>query len=587
MLIHLVILVATSHAEEPFTRGCNLQDQKMVKDYNDGLAALDRADARAALRLLDRVLDRQPDCEGALLLAGQAAFRLGDPRSLEFLRHGMDLYPDTLAFPKVVADVTFSAQAFEDSLRVAEALRARAPGDADAVVLEHRALLRLGRYTDAHARLDAATGVPAPLAACLRVAIFGDQHQFAEADAQMPACRQHDVPELVKQTEANLDIARGATPDGDAPDVVGYRHLANGDYAAAAAAFEALAAAEPWNAIYQINLVIAYAGLNQYGRAEPLLDKLLAAQEWVTVYQDGGMTGITTKRSEADLNTALQNAVSHLVRVLANNGRLERAATALRKAEARFGRTAPLLAAEVTLAMEKQDLPGAWTTARAALSSFPDDLAVQDAVSTLAFTDPARVDAQVLQLAARTPHAHVRANILSGLHNAGRHAELLATARPLVATLQGPDQDHTRAAAYTSALHLQDLAAADELLVPTLDATLRDHHAGLRWAQEHEREAEALATEVEAESRGDTQALASVGVLALAAADAGHPADALRWAADPRMPALYRYTLAIDFANRRDMGSAAKVLAGFDCATVPEVDAADCRLVVEHVRSGR
>jgi hypothetical protein len=105
-------------------------------------------------------------------------------------------------------DHLVQAQRFGQALDLARAIRRRRPRYADALVAESMGLLRLGRYPEAAAVLEAEgwTAALAPLRDCLRATAAAGQGRKEEAAARLAASLR-DAPELAAHAAAHPLLA--------------------------------------------------------------------------------------------------------------------------------------------------------------------------------------------------------------------------------------------------------------------------------------------------------------------------------------------------------------------------------------------
>ncbi len=579
MLTLVWLAVASAEEPDPAFRGCDNADAAFVTAYNDAVEVV-VSKPEVALRHLERALKHQPGCRAALLLAADTGYRIVDPRGAEWVRAGLRAFPGDADFLVLGSQIAFVGQDFGTALELGTAARKSAPNDLGALQAEQIALLRQGRYDEALAVLDGATQADPAAVACFRVGVYTDLKQYDRAQETMPACKAGpaSTADLAAVTAENLASARGEVV-GDDPGARGTKLSLEGRYEEALPLYQAAYDAEPWNALARMRLAVCLVQLHHVAKARPHLDALLSAEEWITVYRSGAYAGIITKGGEEALARELQASAGLLVSVLVEQGEVAAAAVALRKAEARFGKTAPLVAAGIVLA-RAQAPTTAWPAARQALTSFPTSREVLDAVGKLAFADPSGIDPAVIAAASASVDAVFRHNVLAGLANGRRDVECSALAQAYVARPGPDDRPDVRAMGFECAVRAHDVAAADALAV---DSSSIDHRVSRAWLHYDAGNiplavelAEAL---VELDESGSAAAL-----LTSAAVKASRADDALRWATHRFGQPGPRYNAAIVLYNAKRPGDAATVLSRVDCAALGKF-ASDCRALGEAVRA--
>lgn len=105
------------------------------------------------------------------------------------LLEGMTLYPDEEEFPLIASRLLFVAQDFERSLELAQRARKINAGSVSGLGVENLVLVRLGRYPEALASLDAAEQVNEHTRDCLRIDVLRDQHQLNDKDTLVASCQ--------------------------------------------------------------------------------------------------------------------------------------------------------------------------------------------------------------------------------------------------------------------------------------------------------------------------------------------------------------------------------------------------------------
>lgn len=579
-------LIAVALAEPaPEHRGCDFSEKKFTDRYNEMVGAVNAVDLRAVVKLGHKLVDEQPGCLGALLTVTSAHLRLADPDAIALAAAGARLHPDIVLFPVMESQARFIGQDFEGALDAARRARVVAPADVEALDTEVSALVRLGRYPEAHASLDAAGGVAAGDVACLRIGVFVDERRLPDATALREACQGAAPSPLRSNTLSNLARLSGdeqAMLEHGA-ELVGVfrqeldaaRALNEGRCAEAVVLYEQLLAVEPWDSIHHINLAAALSCAGERKRAKAELTQLLGAEDWTTVYASGAITGVTTRRTEQEVDEALQVAIGRLVRALVEDGEVDDARVALRKAEARYGRTAALATARVALERATGGPDAAWVEARAALRSWPTDADLLDLVGHLAFEATGGLDAATLDALAEHGDGVAHHNTMSGLQNANRDAECAAFALRVLPRQDDAHRPTVRRLGHICAVRGGDLRTADALyggVAAEVRPASLAHHARLLVAAGRNDDAEALARGV----LGDAEAApTAVDVLAGLASDAGRLDDALALAKRAEARPITRFNVSVDLYNAQRFADARDVARGIECGGFTDV--AHCR----------
>lgn len=383
MILPLLLAAGPVFAASPRERGCDLHDEAMVETFNDGVTALNAGNLPVARRHIDKALKRQPRCLMALALSGEVALREARIEGAAVLLEGMTLYPDEEEFPLIASRLLFVAQDFERSLELAQRARKINAGSVSGLGVENLVLVRLGRYPEALASLDAAEQVNEHTRDCLRIDVLRDQHQLNDKDTLVASCQRSPDEGVRESTLGNLaleDFARTGEGEVGASTLVEATRAFNEErWADAARHYAELLDRESWNTFLKICLATCYLHMGQDEKATRLLSDLFTAEAWVTVHAGGAVTGVITKGTELQLEESLKQALAGLVRVLVEQHRVEDAEVAQRKAEGRFGRVPELEASRITVEAAK-DPTAAWVTANAALASFPTSAEVALAV---------------------------------------------------------------------------------------------------------------------------------------------------------------------------------------------------------------
>lgn len=579
MVFLLALLASPAFAElpaDPAFRGCDLTNTKFVDTYNDSLAAVRAGDSDKGVRLAQKAVEMQPKCLSALQhLANTLSVRV-DPDSVRVAAVGSRLYPDEIQFYLIASFALFTAGEFETSLELARTARKVAPSDVDALASEIRGLVRLGRYDEGYASLDAAVGIPPADLACLRIDVLSDNDRNTEATALREAC----IPAARSAvTLANLDAQTGKTAELalDGTQILSraaaiHELLKAERWADAVVALQAALAVESWNSLHHVQLSLCYLQLGRTREAKKELQGLFDAKEWITVYGSGDMSGIVTHGSAQQLELSLQIALSELVSLLIDQGDLESAQVAQTRAEARFGRKSGLIGSSIKLTAATKGETSAWEAAHRAVTSFPTDEYVLEAVGRLAFQFPAGIGAPALDAIAANGSSAARTNTLSGLANGQRHAECVAFAQTLLKVVPQADRTAVRGAAYDCAAMGGDIATMDELaLSGTTDLFTPNvmYHAGLLSQAGRYADAEKLALLLVEHAELGTRAYELAGLCMLRTSRID---DALALVNQGKGTALLRFNTSVHLYNAERYPESAAVAAKLSCADLDVPD---------------
>lgn len=587
----LALLLIGIVSAAPYDQGCDLSDGPFVDTVNHGFEALGAGDVAGAVDAGETAVKRQPRCAAALVLRTQSLLLSADPRSIAVAGDAARVHPDLAAFPTLESSARFAAQDFEGALAAARRARALDPADAGAVYAEITALVRLGRYEEAHASLDGATALPAPDVACQRIAVLADEDRLPEAEALAATCSM--APEGTSRNFALATLAqRRGDLQGAAREAEGFLAAAGleataadafnaGRFADALGLYRQLAEAEPWNAIHRVNLTYCLVQTGDRNRARKELEGLLSAGDWVTVHNTGAFSGIVTRRTEQEFELALQNALSTLIVLLVEEGDAEAAQTAQRRAEARFGRTPVLLASGLAVTRATEGPTAAWVGARQALRSWPESPPVVGAVTRLAFADAAGLDDATLDLLAEHAAGTELVDVAGGLGNARRFPDCATFALRVLPRLDGDLREQARRSGYQCAAQAAQLAGLDSLgegHPEGLPAWALVRHAELLRDAGRAEEATPLALAAADDPEAGPFALELLGKAAIAE---GRLADAVALANRPHAGPVTRFNLGVNLYNGRHFAEAREATRQLDCATFDPAGVAQCRSFLE------
>ena len=531
---------------------------------------------------------RRPSADLAVL--GEALFRLADPGAAAVALEGARQWPEHAEFLMLYSRIAFAAQDFQAALDAGLAARRVEPGNVSALQLVVIALLRMGDYAGAERTIAESQEIGAADQACLKVQVYGDQGLSDEALAEMKACEASPNTGLVNNARTNLPD-KGASISSDSPEYERMRAVIEasdlmdrGAWAEAETAYEKLLAAEPWNAAWRACYAVALLEGGKKAKARKELDALFEAEDWITINPTGSVSGITTKGREKAVARALEQALARLVRSLSEDQQWNDAHTALRKAEARFGRTPALLTEELRMTRLEKGLAEAWKVAPNVLRSWPYDAGVQFEVSRLVFEDAGHAPADVVDLLVTNGSPESVHNTVAGMSNA-KAPDCGAVAWKAAPRAPEKERAWVRETAYSCALDEKDLALADTVVaaVPAeLDPRARVWHAQLRYQAGRPDDAAVLARTLVDDPQAGPNALSILGLIAV---DRNDGAELLRLAAHPLAPPAVRLNAAVGEFNDGRYDEARKITAGIQCAGLEPGVAEPCAELLSALES--
>lgn len=565
-------------ADDPLMQGCDLTDGKFVEIYNEAVANIG-SDLKRARTQADRALKMQPQCAGAALMAIQSRLLLADPSMFLFMGDAERLHPNLSLFPEYRSHGLFLAQDFAGALQAAQLARSVDPESIQAATFEFNALMRLGKYDEVETLISTYPGADAASRDCLRIRMYIDQKK--PAGSLRSSCAASSDTAIRELALGDLDLVGGdfaaagarthALGVGTAGiDATAAEMLSQGKYAEALPLYEGLVEAEAWNALYRIMLALCQVGLDQSGKARKTLEELYGMDTWITQHQSGAVTGIVTKGAEEQFKQAMQTAFAQLVELQVERGDMEAAATALRKAEARFGRTGVLAAPAIQMQAAADGNAAAWKALSAALVSFPDEPSLLLTAAKMALTDATGLPDAVEAAVAERGSESARYNVLVGLHNARLNPRCAAFGERIVTQISVVDQGKVNGMRYACLLDGNDILGADALLAKEgakLPVEGRIWHVDKYLAADRVADALSLLDQIVAAGAGEkAQRASDLRISALT--QLGRLDEALA-EVKPRLSASFVvYNLAVSFARTERFVAAHGLMEGFDCTTL-------------------
>ncbi len=564
--------------------------ENLVEDFNRGVTALGEGNPGKAEDIATRLVAKAPDCGMVLVLLGQARSRQNRPAdAVDVLLHAVELFPDEWTAHLVLTEAAFAAQDFRvafDASGRALALKPADPGTVGAALL---ASLRLGDLEEARARLDRST-LSEPDVACLDVQILLESKDIPAAQARFPACDATASPAVSKNTHAMMaahTLDEAALYDAaEAHGLTGFalaeragRLYNAGKYAEALPMFDAARVALPKDVGVRVNRAQCLLHVGRLEEAEAALVEVVASDTWVDLHVSGVMTGITMKSQEVRLQGIQRQAALLLVDVQVRRSRTTEAATSLANARARYGEVIEVVIAESSL-VTAQGHPGeGWSLLQAAMTRFPAEPMLVDALVRRAVDDPPGLNAAVV--------AYVRAHGTLGdrqnLAVAEYNGEDWVGCSEDYAAVASADPARTEAAetAYVCAVLAEDTDRAFALLGPLGDRAPRgyvhDHALVLQKAGRH---ADVLALlklypTADPKLEGMMRRLAVTSHLEL-----GQHAEAAALATKPGLTPRFLAWVGQELLNADRNTDAARILVG-TCEQLEGDDAKWCGELVE------
>jgi tetratricopeptide (TPR) repeat protein len=379
-LLPLLAMVAALAGDIPW----NPQLAVAVDSYNRGIEALNQGDPVEAERWFRKALRKEPAC--GLCADALASSLLRQDRAVEAIDLAVALrerFPEQPSPAITLADATFAAGRFEESITVSEQLLLAHPESWNSLRLLVRGLLRAGDTTRARVALQQASEHHSPeQLACELGKVAIEEGQLEEARQHLDRCRRSDNPAAVSALESRFHLLDGGGSDVDdalAKDadpklravLEANRMLAAGEVEALV---ERLRAARTAGDLYPETALIL--GLCEYelGNTEQAIQALEAVFEgetWISVGRDGGLSGVLTANAERAYEENIRMGVARLVMLQAEVGRLTDAQATLARGVTQLGASGELAAAEAYLLAAQERYPEAAEAVVGGLERWP------------------------------------------------------------------------------------------------------------------------------------------------------------------------------------------------------------------------
>jgi tetratricopeptide (TPR) repeat protein len=439
----LPLLIASAViAAEPYSP----QTKKGVDAYNQAVGHLDESQPKPAAAKLAKCLKAEPKRGMCQTLLAKAWTRMGKSEdAVALLQEVTAAHPTQLRPLVTLSHAYFLLQRFDESAASSQKALNLDPISLLALGAHQNILLRMGRYDDMLAALEAARAVAKkPEHDCLEAQVRLQRDNAQAARALLTSCRTAEDPSFIANAEAAFTAATGEHTAGskalvglldeESPLTKAISAFNERDYKGAEE--EATKAIAEPNSESQGRVIRALARQEMGRTAEALkdLDAAVGAGTWIDVHRSGVVSGILTKKSEERFLAHLRRGAALRVRLLAEEGRVEDSAAALDAALEAFGDDPALQAANVWLLIKQEKPAEAWDAATRSLSADPAPNAAQQAASMLALNHLDASSPENLAVVAERGTVPTRFNLAAGLSNRQRPVECSDVLAPLVGT---------------------------------------------------------------------------------------------------------------------------------------------------------
>jgi tetratricopeptide (TPR) repeat protein len=440
-----------------------------VGHYNAG----DLAEARSAI---EQLLKAQPDCGAARTIRANILLLTGNPaESLAELQQLSQSFPKEDLVWLTLSQAAFALQDFTLALDASKEAVRLEPSSFEAQRALNLALVRLGRYDEALAALKTARNRGSPPAAldCLEVGVLVDQKQADPARAKMASCEQSTDLNLVRFTRSNLALLTGDyQAAAESADAAGAEHMGrqgravllaeSGDYAGCIQILDQVVTQEPENVGARLQRANCLHNAARDAEARADLERAFGAGTWVTIQENGSLTGILTYGSEQEFKESTSKAALLLVELQLEAG--DRAAaegtwTAL--SQSFPGTDATLAATALVEAGSNRDpWPGLW----AAVEQRPGSELLLETASSLLLQRPAGVPAGLpARIVAQGSWADLY-NLSAFYYNSQKFSECVRVVEPALERVEEGHRAALRDVLYSCAAGADDLTRLDQVL---------------------------------------------------------------------------------------------------------------------------
>ncbi len=591
--ILLFLLLPSVAAAAPWSP----ETRQGVDAYNQGIELLNGQNPKGAEAKFRKCTKKEPGVGLCGLYQAIALTRIGRAeKAVPLLRQVAADFPEQDSPLGELSTALFGLEQFDEAKGYALAALKLNPAETEHLNRLVTVLLRTGEYDEGLAAVERSRGqLPDADLACQEASILIQRGQPADARELLVACRESKEAYLITNAEARYTTATGERTRGAAAmdavldpksgplgQTIEAYNL--GEWAEAErAATRAIQAGEGSGQA----LVLRAMSRERQGKAVLALadfDKALESGTWIDVHRSGAITGIITKTAEERLFDLLRLGAATQVELLSEQGKFERAESALEQGRAAFGDNAQLIAAEGRLRLEQGRLPEAWAIVRTTLPTGRGSAPLQELASDLALKHLVAASPEDIAALEADGTLSTQFNLGAAFYNAQNPAECLRIFRPLAGTSEtlaerSPagdegwalrwredlerDQSRINRLAHDCACRTSEADAAAQLwqLVDPPELSSAISHAILMLNQKRHAE---VGPALDRGQAGDATENRSqiVQLYLLGAARAGDLDAALTWAADPAAPQGGRLELSALLGQKKRYAEALSLLTG-------------------------
>lgn len=442
----------------------------LVESYNSAVDDFNHQQIEEAQALLLDILKKQPDCGMAqklyaMILLQQRSFKEALPK----LEHLANDFPKDAEIWLLLSDATFALQDFNRSLEAAQKAIALAPNDIDYEITLQRAFLRLGHYDDALKALQSARNTqPEHDLDCLEAQIWIDQKKFDKANEKMPSCEQATNADLIQLARMNLATVSGHQADTtQAATELGADSITHssraivlneaGDFQGCIAELDAEIAQNPKAISPHLIRASCLSNAGRYDEARADLQTIFEADTWITVEQNGNMTGIVTHGSEEQFWASVKEGGLLLVKLEMLAGHTKEAVAVAKRMEDHFGAIDAVAAAKALSSPNHT-----WSMLEDAFKTWPDSALLMNVSAELLVDHPDGISPTLIAIIATKGSDFDRYNLGIYDYNSKKYPDCITHLSPLLNT---PElRQKAIHLSYTCASAANDLPNLDRLL---------------------------------------------------------------------------------------------------------------------------
>ncbi len=565
--------------------------QRHVETYNLGVEALNSGDLEAAEKAFKKVLRREPDCGMAQLGMSQVLMRQArNTEASEVLVKASALFPEQTTLLVHRSELAFITQDFPLAMVLSRKALEQEPRSIEALLTSFNVLLRTGAYDEAaDLVLWGRKQHPSPPMDCLDIQLRIERDPTGDIGDLWPSCQQASEVWLVQNARLARAWALGdegeqaaAARDMGAAAVAPLssvnRALQDGDDERTLAELDAALEVSPQRPdVRLLRARLRHRTGDREGALEDL-EAVVGADPWIDISERGTLSGIIRKSNEQDLLAIHASAYALLARIAAEAGDLEAAADYLARGYTLDTPAWELAVAEAELSFSKGDHGEGWASLTEALHSWPDEpellYVVGLKLNTVDGELPENLSAAILGASDWT----LAFNLAVRHYNASEFTEALATLSGMTALDDSDAHAQVLHLSYITALELDDLATADELLSEGASPILR--HVWLRQLVGQPAEALALLRAIGDPGEEQRQQATQLEVMLLC--DLGQLDEALAIASGPHANAMTHLILGYALMDARRYDEARGLLQEA-CPALTGDEAAECRRVLEQL----